>query len=86
VLEEPTEVFLAGDSLRVLNVMKKPDIDNFGDFAKQFKKASDRAGKPKQLLLLSSLRCAPGAGPVTCTLLGQTRSHYHAASPSILSR
>jgi len=32
------------------------------------------------------LRCAPGAGPVTCTLLGRTRSRYHAASPSILSR
>jgi hypothetical protein len=32
-----------------------------------------------------ALNCAPGAGPVTCTLLGQTRSRYHAACPSILS-
>jgi len=32
-----------------------------------------------------AVNCAPGAGPVTCTLLGQTRSRYHAACPSILS-
>jgi hypothetical protein len=31
------------------------------------------------------VNCAPGAGPVTCTLLGQTRSRYHAACPSIVS-
>jgi hypothetical protein len=36
-------------------------------------------------LLEQPLNCAPGAGPVTCTLLGQTRSRYHAACPSILS-
>ena len=32
----------------VLELMKKPAIDNFGAFAEQFKKASAEAGKPKQ--------------------------------------
>lgn len=45
----------------VLNVMKKPDIDNFGAFAKQFKKASERAGKPKQFLVPYFIASHPGS-------------------------
>src|SRR5207237_3490644 len=35
----------------VLATMKKPSADNFGSFAKDFKKASEKAGKPKQSLV-----------------------------------
>ncbi len=45
----------------VLNVMKKPDIDNFGGFARQFKKASERAGKPKQFLVPYFISSHPGS-------------------------
>src|SRR5207248_6767888 len=45
----------------VLDVMKKPDIDNFGTFAKDFKKASEQAGKPKQYLVPYFIASHPGS-------------------------
>jgi len=44
----------------VLNLMKKPDVDNFGVFADQFKKASQEAGKPKQYLVPYFIASHPG--------------------------
>jgi len=46
----------------VLKRMKKPEIDNFGVFAKDFKKASDAAGKPKQYLVPYFISSHPGSG------------------------
>lgn len=46
----------------VLNVMKKPDIDNFGGFAREFKKASSKAGKAKQFLVPYFIASHPGSG------------------------
>jgi uncharacterized radical SAM protein YgiQ len=45
----------------VLAVMKKPDIDNFGEFAAAFTKASKRAGKPKQYLVPYFIASHPGS-------------------------
>jgi uncharacterized radical SAM protein YgiQ len=45
----------------VLAVMKKPDIDNFGTFAKEFETASKRAGKPKQFLVPYFIASHPGS-------------------------
>lgn len=45
----------------VLEKMKKPSIDNFGGFAKMFKKASERAGKPNQFLLPYFIASHPGS-------------------------
>jgi uncharacterized radical SAM protein YgiQ len=45
----------------VLNVMKKPDIDNFGGFARQFKKASEHAGKSRQFLIPYFIASHPGS-------------------------
>lgn len=45
----------------VLAVMKKPDIDNFGKFARQFKKASEKAGKAKQFLVPYFIASHPGS-------------------------
>src|SRR5262245_39070286 len=45
----------------VLNVMKNPDIDNFGGFARQFKNASERAGKAKQFLVPYFIASHPGS-------------------------
>jgi uncharacterized radical SAM protein YgiQ len=45
----------------VLNLMKKPDVDNFGVFADQFKKASQEAGKPKQYLVPYFIASHPGS-------------------------
>src|SRR2546425_6093587 len=45
----------------VLDVMKKPDIDNFGAFAEDFKKASQEAGKPKQYLVPYFIASHPGS-------------------------
>src|SRR5213078_3197911 len=45
----------------VLELMKKPDIDNFGTFAKEFAKASARAGKPKQFLVPYYIASHPGS-------------------------
>jgi uncharacterized radical SAM protein YgiQ len=44
----------------VLEKMKKPPIDNFGTFAEDFRKASARAGKPKQGLVPYFIASHPG--------------------------
>jgi hypothetical protein len=54
--------------------------DKAGDYRFRFKDAEGDT-----LAVPTKVNCAPGAGPVTCTLLGQTRSRYHAACPSIVS-
>jgi uncharacterized radical SAM protein YgiQ len=45
----------------VLEKMKKPSIDNFGIFADQFRKASAKAGKPKQQLIPYFIASHPGS-------------------------
>jgi uncharacterized radical SAM protein YgiQ len=45
----------------VLELMKKPSIDNFGVFAEQFKSASKEAGKPKQFLVPYFIASHPGS-------------------------
>jgi uncharacterized radical SAM protein YgiQ len=45
----------------VLEKMKKPSIDNFGGFARMFKKASEKAGKPKQFLVPYFIASHPGS-------------------------
>jgi uncharacterized radical SAM protein YgiQ len=45
----------------VLERMKKPSIDNFGGFARAFKKASEKAGKPKQFLVPYFIASHPGS-------------------------
>src|SRR5205814_6617418 len=45
----------------VLGLMKKPDVDNFGTFAKEFTKASRQAGKPKQYLVPYFIASHPGS-------------------------
>jgi uncharacterized radical SAM protein YgiQ len=45
----------------VLATMKKPDIDNFGTFARDFQKASRTAGKPKQSLVPYFIASHPGS-------------------------
>jgi uncharacterized radical SAM protein YgiQ len=45
----------------VLDLMKKPDNDNFETFADEFKKASARAGKPKQFLVPYYIASHPGS-------------------------
>ncbi|MBY0513429.1 MAG: YgiQ family radical SAM protein, partial [Gemmataceae bacterium] len=45
----------------VLALMKKPDIDNFGVFAEQFKEASKEAGKPRQQLVPYFIASHPGS-------------------------
>jgi hypothetical protein len=42
--------------------MKKPSIDNFGGFAKEFRKASAAAGKPKQQIVPYFIASHPGSG------------------------
>jgi uncharacterized radical SAM protein YgiQ len=49
-------------SPRVLELMKKPSIDNFGVFAQQFKEASAGAGKPKQQIVPYFIASHPGSG------------------------
>jgi radical SAM superfamily enzyme YgiQ (UPF0313 family) len=44
----------------VLELMKKPSIDNFGEFARDFKQASEAAGKPKQYLVPYFIASHPG--------------------------
>jgi uncharacterized radical SAM protein YgiQ len=48
-------------SPEVLSLMKKPDIGDFEHFAKAFKKASERAGKPKQYLVPYFIASHPGS-------------------------
>jgi radical SAM superfamily enzyme YgiQ (UPF0313 family) len=45
----------------VLERMKKPSIDNFGQFARMFKKASAKAGRPKQFLVPYFIASHPGS-------------------------
>jgi uncharacterized radical SAM protein YgiQ len=45
----------------VLGLMKKPDIDNFSGFAKDFKAASRQAGKSKQYLVPYFIASHPGS-------------------------
>jgi uncharacterized radical SAM protein YgiQ len=45
----------------VLNIMKKPGIDNFSTFADQFKTSSKQAGKPKQYLVPYFIASHPGS-------------------------
>jgi uncharacterized radical SAM protein YgiQ len=44
----------------VLELMKKPSIDNFGEFARDFKEASAAAGKPKQYIVPYFIASHPG--------------------------
>ncbi|MEO2090157.1 MAG: YgiQ family radical SAM protein [Gemmataceae bacterium] len=48
-------------SPQVLDLMKKPSIDNFGVFAEQFRAASAAAGKPKQQLVPYFIASHPGS-------------------------
>ena len=48
-------------SPKVLELMKKPDIDNFGVFAQQFREASADAGKPKQQIVPYFIASHPGS-------------------------
>jgi uncharacterized radical SAM protein YgiQ len=45
----------------VLELMKKPVVDNFGAFAADFKQASQAAGKPKQYLVPYFIASHPGS-------------------------
>jgi uncharacterized radical SAM protein YgiQ len=45
----------------VLELMKKPSIDNFGVFAEQFQEASAEAGKPKQQIVPYFIASHPGS-------------------------
>jgi uncharacterized radical SAM protein YgiQ len=45
----------------VLDLMKKPKNDNFEGFAREFKKASGQAGKPKQYLVPYYIASHPGS-------------------------
>jgi uncharacterized radical SAM protein YgiQ len=45
----------------VLGLMKKPENNNFEGFAREFKKASDRAGKPKQYIVPYYISSHPGS-------------------------
>ncbi|MBP3956138.1 YgiQ family radical SAM protein [Gemmata sp. G18] len=47
-------------SPKVLELMKKPSIDNFGVFADQFRQASADAGKPKQQIIPYFIASHPG--------------------------
>ena len=44
----------------VLELMKKPDVDDFQGFAEAFQEASTTAGKPKQYLVPYFIACHPG--------------------------
>jgi uncharacterized radical SAM protein YgiQ len=46
---------------QVLEVMKKPSIDNFGTFAEKYQEASAAAGKPKQQLVPYFIASHPGS-------------------------
>jgi uncharacterized radical SAM protein YgiQ len=45
----------------VLELMKKPSIDNFGQFAEQFRAASAAAGRPKQQIIPYFIASHPGS-------------------------
>jgi uncharacterized radical SAM protein YgiQ len=48
-------------SPKVLELMKKPSIDNFGTFAEQFHAASAEAGKPRQQIIPYFIASHPGS-------------------------
>ncbi len=48
-------------SPKVLELMKKPSVDNFGVFATQYKEASAEAGKPKQQIIPYFIASHPGS-------------------------
>jgi uncharacterized radical SAM protein YgiQ len=48
-------------SPKVLELMKKPSIDNFGKFAQEFHKASANAGKPRQQIVPYFIASHPGS-------------------------
>ena len=48
-------------SPKVLELMKKPPIDNFGSFAEQFQEASSAGGKPKQQIIPYFIASHPGS-------------------------
>jgi uncharacterized radical SAM protein YgiQ len=48
-------------SPKVLGLMKKPSIDNFGVFARQFRDASSEAGRPKQQIVPYFIASHPGS-------------------------
>ncbi|HUR52702.1 MAG TPA: YgiQ family radical SAM protein [Gemmataceae bacterium] len=48
-------------SPKVLELMKKPPIDNFGVFAEQFQEASAAGGKPKQPIIPYFIASHPGS-------------------------
>jgi uncharacterized radical SAM protein YgiQ len=48
-------------SPKVLGLMKKPGIDNFGSFADEFHKASAAAGKPRQQIVPYFIASHPGS-------------------------
>ncbi len=47
-------------SPKVLQLMKKPSIDNFGQFADRFRRASAAAGKPRQQIVPYFIASHPG--------------------------
>lgn len=47
-------------SPKVLALMKKPNIDNFGTFAEQFQEASAEGGKPRQQIIPYFIASHPG--------------------------
>jgi uncharacterized radical SAM protein YgiQ len=48
-------------SPNVLELMKKPSIDNFGQFAQQYREASAEAGKPRQQIIPYFIASHPGS-------------------------
>jgi radical SAM superfamily enzyme YgiQ (UPF0313 family) len=48
-------------SPKVLEMMKKPSIDNFGAFAEKFEQASAQAGKPRQQIIPYFIASHPGS-------------------------
>jgi uncharacterized radical SAM protein YgiQ len=48
-------------SPKVLDLMKKPSIENFGSFASQFRDASAKAGRPKQQIVPYFIASHPGS-------------------------
>ncbi|NBX93376.1 MAG: YgiQ family radical SAM protein [Proteobacteria bacterium] len=45
----------------VLNLMKKPDAENFETFSTEFRKATEKAGKPKQYIVPYFIASHPGS-------------------------
>jgi uncharacterized radical SAM protein YgiQ len=70
----------------VLATMKKPSIANFDQFADMFKKASKKAGKPKQYLVPYFIASHPGSTQIaTDPICGRKRELPTACSTSPVS-